>query len=333
MSAPKVRVAVIGMGAIGSIFAAWLAALEERVELKVLARGATLQALRTHGLRITAESNEQTIPVDASDDPASFGVQDLVVVAVKGPALASVAPTVRDMLGPETTVILAMNGVPHWFFYGQGGPFEGRTITSVDPGGHIEASIPSDRVLGCVVHVSAATGDDPGRVRHVAGRGLILGEPSGTRTPRLMVIARLLEEAGFAITLSDRIQTDVWFKLWGNMTMNPISALTSATTDRILDDPLARSFVSAVMLEAKAIGERIGCPISQSPEDRHAVTRKLGPFKTSMLQDAERGRPMEVDVLLTAVHEIGALVGLRTPNLDALLALTRLMAASRRALP
>ena len=177
--------------------------------------------------------------------------------------------------------------------------------------------IPAERVIGCVVHLSS-TAVEPGRVRHVNGQGLILGRASGGSDGRLQTVATLLSNAGFAVTLSERIQREVWFKLWGNMTMNPISALTGATCDRILDDPLVRAFCSAVMLEAQAIGAAFGIPIDQRPEERHAVTRKLGAFKTSMLQDAEAGRPLEIDALLGAVREIGSHVGIATPNVDAL---------------
>jgi 2-dehydropantoate 2-reductase len=329
MPAPPLRVAVIGLGAIGGIFAGWLGGLPAmRVKLSALARGETLHALRERGLRLLMASGERQVSVHASDVADDLGVQDLIIIAVKGPALAVIAPAAQRMMTGQTTVMLAMNGVPHWFFHGKGGALEGLRLTAVDPTGVVEACIPSSQVLGCVVHLSAST-DGPALVQHVAGKRLILGEPTGGQSPRLAEAARLFEDAGFEISLSDRIQTDVWFKLWGNMTMNPISALTSATTDRILDDPLTRSFVSAIMLEAQAIGARVGCPIEQTPEDRHAVTRKLGPFKTSMLQDAERGHPLEIDVLLTAVREIGERVGVPTPNINTLLGLTRLMAQSR----
>jgi 2-dehydropantoate 2-reductase len=203
-------------------------------------------------------------------------------------------------------------------------------LESVDPGGVVRSLLPAERVIGCVVHLSS-TSLEPGRVRHVNGQGLVLGRAGGGSDGRLQTIAALLSQAGFAVTLSERIQREVWFKLWGNMTMNPVSALTGATCDRILDDPLVRGFCSAVMLEAKAIGAAFGIPIEQQPEERHAVTRKLGAFKTSMLQDAEAGRPLEIDALVGAVRETGARLGIPTPNIDALFGLVRLMAANRGA--
>jgi 2-dehydropantoate 2-reductase len=223
-----------------------------------------------------------------------------------------------------------MNGVPWWFFEGLSGPCQGLVLTSVDPGGRVRALLPATRVIGCVVHLSSSV-VEPARVRHVNGNGLILGraQHEAGGDGRLQAVATLLSSAGFAVTLSELVQREVWFKLWGNMTMNPISALTGATCDRILDDPLVRRFCSAVMLEAQAVGAAFGIPIEQQPEERHAVTRKLGAFKTSMLHDAEAGRPLEIDALLGAVREIGSHVGIATPNVDALFGLVRLMAATR----
>jgi 2-dehydropantoate 2-reductase len=221
-----------------------------------------------------------------------------------------------------------MNGVPWWFFDGLGGECDGLRLSSVDPGDKLRSAIPLAHVIGCVVHASSIV-VAPGVVRHVMGNGLIIGEPRGAPSARTTQLSALLARAGFDVTVSHRIQRDIWFKLWGNMTMNPISALTGATADRVLDDPLVCAFCSAVMQEAKQIGERIGCSIDQSPEQRHAVTRKLGAFKTSMLQDLEAGRPLEIDALVGAVREIGQRLDLATPHIDALLGLVRLMAQVR----
>lgn len=325
------KVCIVGLGAIGGLFAGWLGsrpAAAGTLELSALARGETLAAVREQGLRLDSAQGVVSVPLRASDDAAELGVQDLVIVAVKGPALGSVAGAVAAMCGPQTQVLAAMNGVPWWFFDGLAGPCTGLALESVDVGGRVRALIPAERVIGCVVHLSS-TVVAPGHVRHVNGQGLILGNAQGGSTGRLQTAAALLAQAGFAVTLSERIQREVWFKLWGNMTMNPISALTGATCDRILDDPLVRDFCSAVMLEAQAIGAAFGIPIEQRPEERHAVTRKLGAFKTSMLQDLEAGRPLEIDALLGAVREIGGHLGMPTPNIDALYGLVRLMAATR----
>jgi len=327
------RVCIVGLGAIGGLFAGWLGTRPPPAavpELSALVRGDTLAAVRRHGLRLDTPSGTVAVPLQASDDAAELGAQDLVIVAVKAPALPAVAPAVAALCGPRTQVLAAMNGVPWWFFEGLPGPCRGLVLASVDPGGAVRALLPAARVIGCVVHLSSSV-VEPGRVRHVNGQGLILGraqhEPGGDG--RLQTVATLLSNAGFAVTLSELIQREVWFKLWGNMTMNPVSALTGATCDRILDDPLVRRFCSAVMLEAQAVGAAFGIPIEQQPEERHAVTRKLGAFKTSMLHDVEAGRPLEIDALLGAVREIGGHVGIATPNVDALFGLVRLMAATR----
>ncbi len=324
------KVCIVGSGAIGGLFAGWLGSRipAGEIELCALARGATLAALRERGLMLQSAGQATRVALRASDDAAGLGPQDLVIVAVKGPALAGVAGAVAAMLGPQTMVLVAMNGVPWWFFDGAGGPCAGLQLQCIDPAGAVRAAIPVPHVIGCVVHASS-TVRQPGVVHHVMGNGLIIGEPRGGRSERIGALESLLARAGFAVTVSEHIQRDIWFKLWGNMTMNPVSALTGATCDRILDDPLVRGFCSAVMLEAREIGERIGCTIAQMPDERHAVTRKLGAFKTSMLQDLEAGRALEIDALVGAVREIGQQLGLVTPNIDALLGLVRLMAQVR----
>ena len=317
------KICIYGAGAIGGWIGARLAAIGEPVS--VVARGATLAALHTHGLRLQQTEGLLQVPVQAADNAATLGVQDLVVVAVKAPALAEVARGIAPLLGPHTMVLTAMNGVPWWFFQGFGGAYAGTALKAVDASGAIAAAIPARHVVGCVVHASCAL-QAPGVVQHHFGNKLILGEPSGQQTERAKALAALLERAGFEAPLSEQIQRDTWYKLWGNMTVNPVSALTGATTDLILDDPLVRDFISRVMLEAKEIGTRIGIPIDQQPEDRHAVTRKLGAFKTSMLQDVEAGKPVELDALVTVVQELGVLTAVPTPFTDALLGLARLQA-------
>ncbi|MGM9516124.1 2-dehydropantoate 2-reductase [Roseateles sp. DB2] len=327
------KICIVGMGAIGGWVAGHLGhRLGSEVALSAVARGATLAALRAQGLRmdtvIDGSLQRLTVPVNAVERPEDLDPQDLVVLAVKGPALAEVAPLVQRLLGPETRVLVAMNGVPWWFFQQLEGPCQGLQLQSVDPAGRVARMIPVDRVIGSVVHASCAT-PEPGLVNHVMGMGLILGDPAGGEPAHIQALAALFQRAGFNATVSPRIQKDIWYKLWGNMTMNPISALTGATCDRILDDELVRGFVSAVMKEASAIGDAIGCPVGQTPEQRHEVTRKLGAFKTSMLQDVEAGRKIELDALVTVVREIGQHMGQATPSIDAMLGLTRLMAQTR----
>ena len=329
------KVCIVGAGSVGGLFAGWLGSRlpAGEVTLSALARGATLQALRRDGLRLESSGAEPvTVPLQAADDPAALGPQDLVVVAVKGPALAAVAPAIGALSAGGGAVLVAMNGVPWWFFDHLDGACRGLRLASVDPGDTIRQHVPTERVLGCVVHLSAGS-PAPGVVRHAHGQRLILGEPGGRDTARLRNTTALLQRAGFEVETSKRIQRDIWFKLWGNMTINPVSALTGATGDRILDDELVRAFLSAVMLEAREIGNRFGIPIDQEPEQRHAVTRQLGALRTSMLQDTEAGRPLEIDALLASVREVGARLQVPTPSLDALLGLTRLMARTRGLYP
>ena len=320
------RVCVFGAGAIGGWIGARLALAG--CDLSAVARGETLAALQAHGLRLDQGGETLTAPVRASADPATLGVQDLVLVAVKAPAMAQVAERIAPLLGPQTVVLTAMNGVPWWFFQGFGGTYAGRSLESVDPGGRIAAAIPAQNVLGCIVHASCAL-HGPGFVKHHFGNQLILGEPAGGASERVLALAALLAKAGIDTQVSEQIQKDCWYKLWGNMTVNPISAITGVTTDQIMDDELVRGLVTQVMLEAKEIGARIGIPIAQRPEDRHAVTRKLGAFKTSMLQDVEAGRPVELDALVGAVRELGQITQTPTPFTDALFGLARLHARGR----
>jgi 2-dehydropantoate 2-reductase len=318
-----VKICIFGAGAVGGFIGGRLA--RAGVPVAAIARGEAARALRVHGFRLREGDVESSAPVRVASDPDELGPQDVVVVAVKGPSLASVAARIGPLLGRETVVVTAMNGVPWWFFEGFGGALCGTRLRSIDPDGRIAAAIPAHHVVGCVVHASCAT-PEPGVVRHVIGDELIVGEPGGASTPRVERLAALLVTAGFRTSVSTSIQTAIWYKLWGNMTTNPVSALTGATTDRILEDPLVNRFCLMVMREAAAIGAAIGCPVAQSGEDRNAITRKLGAFKTSMLQDVEAKRPVEIDALLAAPREIGERVGIATPSIDALLGLSRLHA-------
>ena len=318
------KVCIYGVGAIGGWIGARVAQ-QDGVQLSAVARGQTLQALHAQGLRLHSAERETHARVQASANPVDLGVQDLVVLAVKAPALPEVTRHIGPLLGPDTVVLTAMNGVPWWFLQGFGGAHANTALRSVDPDGAIARAIPPANILGGVVHASCSL-RAPGEVQHHFGNGLIVGEPSGQITPRVQALHTLLTQAGFDTTLSEQIQQDVWYKLWGNMTVNPVSALTGATTDKIMADPLVLDFISRVMLEAKAVGERIGIPIAQQPEDRHVVTRKLGAFKTSMLQDVQAGRAVELDALVSAVRELGQITNVATPFTDALLGLARLHA-------
>ncbi len=321
------KTCIYGAGAIGGWIGMALAQAGHR--LNVVARGATLDTLQRDGLSLMRGDVRTSVPVNAVANPADLGPQDLVVVAVKAPALASVAAQIGPLIGPDTLVLTAMNGVPWWFLEGGfGGALAGRRLAAVDPEGEIAAAIPAQHVVGGVVHASCSV-DAPGVVRHHFGNKLIVGDPAGGASKRVTDLAEMLTRAGIECSVSPQIQKDIWFKLWGNMTVNPISALTGCTTDKIMSDELVLGFISSVMLEAKAIGAHLGIEITDSPQDRHAVTRKLGAFKTSMLQDVEAGRSVELDALVTAVRELGQLAAIATPFTDALLGLARLQARER----
>lgn len=308
----------------GGFIGARLAAAGD-AEICALARGASLRALQEHGWRLTMNGALLQAPARAERDAAALGVQDLVVVAVKAQSLAVAAKSLAPLIGPHTVVLPAMNGVPWWFC-------EAWALDSVDPGGVIAANLPYRAVVGCVVHASVAT-SEPGWVTHHKGNGLIVGEPGGGKTQRAQDVADVLQGAGFDTVHSADIRHDIWYKLWGNLTMNPVSAMTGATSDRVLADPLVRDFCSAVMLEAAQIGRRIGCVIEQTPEQRHAMAAELGAFKSSMLQDVQAGRSIELDAIVAAVQEMGQRLQLLTPHINALLGLTRLFARTHGLYP
>ncbi len=341
------RIAVLGLGAIGGWLAHALASSGH--EVRAVARGATLQALQTGGLVLEQAGPKAGDLLSKTQLPAQVlrpetakilieehAQFDLLVLAVKAPALADAAHEVAALLAPGGVVLAAMNGVPWWFLQGFGGPLAGSTLHSVDAGGAIARLLPAARVVGAVVHASWST-PAPGLVRHHGGNRLILGEAiadaGGQASARVQAIANLLRGCGVGAEASSRIHHELWYKLWGNMTMNPISALTGATIDAILADPLVLGLVTDVMNEAKAIGAQLGIDIAETPQDRHRTTAKLGAFKTSMLQDAQAGRPLELDALVGAVRELAQLCGHATPATDALFGLTRLMARERGLYP
>jgi 2-dehydropantoate 2-reductase len=316
------KICIIGAGAIGGFIGTRLA-LTGQAQVSALARGETLAALRSKGWRVSTAQGLLQTPAVASDNATELGVQDLVIIAVKGPALAAVAASLGTLLGPETVVMPAMNGVPWWFC--EGLPSFVEPLPALDPNGAIARAIPLRRVLACVVHGSMST-PEPGLVQHKMGQGLIIGEPLGGISERAERIGELFKAAHFDVTVSANVRYDIWYKLWGNLTTNPITAITGTTVDKLLNDPDLREFCSAAMREAALIGERIGCPIMQSAEDRHVITAKLGAFKTSMLQDVEAGRPIELDSIVTAVVQIGQRLGVATPCISGILGLTRVFA-------
>ncbi len=322
------KICIYGLGAIGGFFAARLAAAG--VSVNAIARGATLAAVNRNGLTLEERSDGKAVrrqfAVQATAEPASLGEQDLVIVTVKTTALATVARDIAPLLGVHTTVLSAMNGIPWWFFYGLDQDHAALRLQSVDPSGALSAAIDPRRVVGCVTHLAAAM-PAPGVVSAMAGNRLIIGEPTGgAGSARCAAIVTLFRQAGFEVEQASSIQRDIWFKLWGNMTVNPISAITGATIDRILEDDCVRDFMTRCMVEAARIGKRIGVPIDIDPVARHEVTRKLGAFKTSMLQDVEAGKPVELDSIIGAVLEIARHIREPAPNIEALFGLARLHA-------
>lgn len=315
---PNPSITIVGAGAIGGWIAAKLAIAGERVS--VLARGDTLSLVRAEGLLLDENGEEFVANVDASADPAALDRQDVVIIAVKAPALPELAPTLGALIGPDTIIVPMLNGVPWWFL-------EGEPLDSVDPGDGIARALPLDRIVGCVVHASCSRAA-PNRIAVKHADKLILGEPDGGVSERVSRLCELFEGAGIRGEASDNVRRSIWYKLWGNATINPLSALTRATADAILADAECREWMLEGMAELARIGAAIGCPISESGEDRMKVTARLGAFKTSMLQDVEAARPIELEALVGAPREIAARQGIATPALDRLYGVTRLMAES-----
>jgi 2-dehydropantoate 2-reductase len=311
------RVAVYGAGAIGGLLGAYLARTDAEVSL--IARGPHLAAMRERGLEVQGQDSF-TVRPRATDDPAELGPQDYVVIALKAHSVPPVVDRMRPLLGPETAVVFAVNGVPWWYFYKLPGPFEDHRLESVDPGNRQWDVIGPERAIGCVVHPAAEV-PEPGVIRHESGDRFVLGEPSGESTERVQRLSRLLIQAGLKAPVRPRIRDEIWVKLWGNVSFNPISALTGATLDVITGDPGTRAVCRAMMLEAQAIGETLGVRFGIDVDRRIAGGAAVGAHKTSMLQDLERGRPMEIDALVRAVQEMGRLVGVATPTIDTVLAL------------
>ena len=312
------RVAVVGAGAIGGWVAAKLAIAGE--EVSVLARGDTLQLMHAEGIRLEEQGEEFVANVAAAGACEELGPQDLVIVAVKAPALPALASELKPLIGPGTTILPLLNGVPWWFV-------EGERLPSVDPDGSIAAALPFEQILGCVVHASCSR-SAPNRVNVKHADKLIIGEPDGGSSERLARLFALLDDAGLRPDQTNNVRRTIWYKLWGNATINPLSALTRATCDLILADPECRAWMLEGMAELAAIGAAIACPIRESGEDRMAVTARLGAFKTSMLQDVEAGRPIELEALVGAPREIAGRHGIATPALDRLYNVTKLMAES-----
>lgn len=320
------NICIVGVGAIGGFIGARLATKQE-VTVNALARGESLDALNKYGWRLEQDGELIQRPCVAVESASDLGVQDVIVIALKTPALVQVLPTLAPLMDENTVIISAMNGIPWWFFKDLEAQTH-RPFQSVNPEGANSQAIPYQNIIGLVVH-AAATRSEPGLIRHKAGNKLLIGEPDGGRSARAQMLADLLADVGFDCLHSENIRSDIWYKLWGNMTMNPVSAITGATVDHILQDPLVRKYCSAVMNEAAVLGEKIGCHIAENPENRHKETEKLGAFKTSMLQDVENGNALELDSILGIVYELTQRLEIESPNIESLFGLTRLFANTK----
>jgi 2-dehydropantoate 2-reductase len=318
-----VKICIVGAGAIGGVLGIRLA--EAGHDVSLLARGAHLAALRENGAKLIDHRGETQVRVAASDNPADFGPQDFVVITLKTPSLPAVVPTLSPLLGEDTAVVTAMNGIPWWFCQHLDGPLKGRQLQSIDPDGALVAALPPARIIGGVVHAGASV-SEPGVIRHAAGDLFILGEPDGSMKPRTEALGAAITEAGLTGRVTDRIHQEIWTKLIGNMGMGPISALTKLTLSGIANDRDARPIAVAMMQEAIAIGERTGLHMDMTAEARVDLGAELGDFKPSILQDLEKGRPMEIDALIGVVAELGRLVDVPTPTIDIVLALQRAQA-------
>ncbi len=316
------NITVIGAGAIGGLLAAKLAAAGEAVS--VVARGEHLKAIRERGLVLKEGGEEIVARVDATDRIAEAGRPDLVVLAVKAHQLAAIAPDVASILAPSTMVMTAQNGIPWWYFFKHGGPHEGVRLKSVDPGGVIADHLPIDAIIAGIVY-QAAEIESPGVIRHIEGNRFPLAEIDGLKSERVAALSRIFFNAGFKSPVIADVRAEIWTKLWGNLAFNPISALTRAMLDDICRFPPTRALAAAMMREAQAVGEAFGVRFRISVEQRIAGAEGIGAHKTSMLQDIEHGRAIEIEALLGSVVELARLADVATPHLDAVYAVAKLL--------
>ena len=313
------RVAIYGAGATGGYLGAKLALAG--VDTTLIARGPHLEAMQRHGVRLRIDGDELVARPFCTDDPAEAGPHDFVIITLKAHSATRVVDAMQPLLGPDTAVVTAQNGVPWWYFYRVGGAWEGTRLESVDPGGRQWDGIGPERAIGCVVYVASEIAE-PGVIRHLYGNRFTLGEPSGEKTARIKALSRALIGAGVRAP-ARRIRQEIWVKLLGNVCFNPISALTLATLDRVATEPGTRSVARAMMEETRAIGEALGIRFRLDIERRIDGAAAVGAHRTSMLQDLEKGRAMEIDALVTSVQELGRLVEVPTPTIDLVLALVR----------
>jgi 2-dehydropantoate 2-reductase len=315
------KICIFGAGAIGGLMGAKLAAKGD-VDVTFIARGPHLAAMRAQGVKLISEGTEQIVHPRCVESAEEAGPQDYVLVTLKAHSLPSAARQMQPLLGPDTAIVSAVNGIPWWYFHGLGGAYEGRIVQSVDPEGQVSALLPPSRAIGCIVYPAAEV-TAPGVIEHSYGDRFSLGEPDGSRSPRAQALSEALIAAGFKAPVRPKIRDELWVKLWGNMAFNPISALTTATLDVLTGDEGQRGVARAMMLEGQRVAEALGVRFAIDVDKRIAGAAEVGAHKTSMLQDLERGRPMEIEALLGAVVELADWVGEAAPISRTVLALVR----------
>ena len=317
------KLCIYGSGAIGGYLGAELALSGNKVTL--IARGPHLAAIQNNGLTLIKGEERQTVDVSSTDDPREAGPQDYVFVTLKAHSIIGMVDQMGPLLGPETAVVTAQNGVPWWYFHKLQGPWEGHQLESADPGGRIWETLGPQRAIGCVVYPSCEI-VEPGVIRHVQGKRFMLGEPDGGKSDRIMALSKILTGAGLKAPVRTTIRDDIWLKLWGNVSFNPVSVLTLATLEQITAHEEVRSVIRTMMTEAQSVAVQLGVRFPVDVDKRIEWAADVGAHKTSMLQDLEMSRPMEIDALVSTVAEMGRLVDVPTPTIDVVLSLVRLRA-------
>jgi len=315
------KICIYGAGAIGAYLGAQLAATDN--EVSFIARGPHLAAMRANGLTVQIADEERNVAVRCTDNPAELGPQDYVILTLKAHSVAGIVEQIEPLLGKETAVVTAQNGILWWYFYALPGPWENQHLETADPGGRIWNAIGPERAIGCVVYPSCEI-VEPGVVKHLEGNRFMLGEPDGTKSERVVALGRAMTEAGLKAPVRRKIRDDIWLKLLGNATFNPISVLTGATLEQMGTDAGVRDVIRQMMTEARNVASRLGVQFALSIDKRIDGGAAVGAHKTSMLQDLEAGRPLELDALVASVAEMGRLVEVPTPTIDAIIALVRL---------
>jgi 2-dehydropantoate 2-reductase len=322
------KICIYGAGAIGAYLGAQLAATG--CDVSFVARGPHLAAMRKNGLTLRIGGEEKNVAVTCTDNPAELGPQDYVILTLKAHSVISIVDQIMPLLGPKTAIVTAQNGILWWYFHALPGPWENRHLESVDPGGRVWNALGADRAIGCVVYPSCEI-VEPGIVKHIDGNRFMLGEPDGSKSDRVIALSRLMTEAGLKAPVRKKIRDDIWFKLLGNATFNPVSVLTGATLEQMGTDPDVHSVIYTMMDEAQNVATRFGVKFAMSIDKRIDGGTAVGAHKTSMLQDLEAGRPLELDALVASVVEMARLVDMPTPTIDAVLALARLKVGANQA--